>query len=147
MLFPVVRYVLLGCKNIEALNWGLLDLDIDGVIISSFNAGDHYVFQTTDMGGSQFEVTCERIIQEEKAYEVDDLTDLIKETIRQLDDETGRTNKLHDKIQGISLYLEKGLESNSRKLNQAKWLTGKKKQFLHGQNTIIEFILNDIRQK
>jgi len=144
-LLPVVRYILPGCKNIDGLNWELLTADIDGVIISSFSIGDRYVFQTTDIGGNKFEVNCERIIQEEKTYDIEDLTDLIKETCRQLDGETAHIKKLQDKIQDITLHLEKELNSNSRKLNQADWLTGDKKQFIQGQNTIIEYVLNRLK--
>jgi hypothetical protein len=46
---PVVRYNLLDCKNIEALDWASFDPDNDGVIVTLIPNGALHVFQTTDM--------------------------------------------------------------------------------------------------
>ncbi len=105
--FPVVKYLLIGCKNIEALNWDSMDTHLDGVIIALIDNGDHSIFQTTDRGGNQFEVKCERLVEEEKAYETEDLTDLLKEANRQLDNETTLVNRLQEMINALCHFLEK----------------------------------------
>ncbi|HXB91335.1 MAG TPA: hypothetical protein VNU72_03565 [Puia sp.] len=144
---PVVKYRLVGCKNMEALDWALLDLYNDGVVVTSIPNGSLYLFQTTDMGGVKFEIQCERIIQEESAYSTDDLTEFLKDAKRQLDNEAIFVNRLQETINALSHFLEKELEINNRKLDQADWLTEAKKQFLHGQNMIIEHLLDQIKRK
>lgn len=134
---PVVKYKLLDCQNIEALDWTLLDPHNDGVIVTLIPNGSRQIFQTADMSGIQFEIKCEKVIQENNAYSPEDLTDLLKENERQLDSYAILVKRLNDKVKGISNFLEKELDSNLRKLKGANWLTEDKKQFLHGQIAII----------
>jgi hypothetical protein len=144
-IFPVVKYTLLNCQNIESLDWESLDIHHDGVVISTNNLGDLYIFHTTDIGGREFEVTCERVIREERNYDVEDLTDLINEISSQHDGETAFFKRLQSKIEDVRLCLEKELDTNNRKLGQADWLSEEKKQFLKGQNSIIEVVLNSFK--
>jgi hypothetical protein len=144
-IFPVVKYTLLNCENIKSLDWELLDIHDDGVVISTINFGDLYIFHTTDIGGREFQVTCERVIREERNYDVGDLTDLINEINRQHDAEIGFFKRLQSKIDDVRYYLEKELDTNNLKLGQADWLSEEKKHFLEGQNSIIDFVLSSFK--
>lgn len=143
---PVVRYILLGCKNLEELDWKFLDISGDGITISTIRQGSHYILQMTDVAGDQFKVKCKRIIHEDKTYDNDDLTDLLKEANRKLDDDAVLISKLRDKIERICHYLEKELNGNVQRLKQADWLVNEKKQFLQRQNTLIQNVLSQIKQ-
>ena len=132
--FPVVKYTLLNCQDLASKNFEDIDDYNDGVFVETRKETNHDVFDATDMGDRVFKIICEKIIKEEFEYRKQDYIDLLKEVIKQRDDEYEVTNRLYKQLEELKMFLEKEIDINQRKsLNQADWLTSDKRHFIEGK--------------
>ena len=140
--FPVVKYTLLNCEDL-AKN---LDYYNDGLLIETRPESNYSVFEAKDMGGHIFKIACEQIIKEELEYGKQDYIDLLKEIIKQSDEEHEVTSKYHHQLQMLKAQLEKDIGVNERKLQQADWISSEKRKFLEGElsssRKILKLLIN-----
>jgi len=145
--FPVAIYKLIGCRDIDKVEWDYMDAFNDGIIATAVQETDHFIFEAVDLGGREFRVECNEVIRSDREYEKEDLIDLLKESQRQIERTGDLTKKLKTQIEDLRHYLEKELDINKRKADQAAWLPEDKKQFILGQNALIERVLERLTQK
>jgi hypothetical protein len=131
--FPVVKYTLINCEDLASRNFDDIDYHNDGLFVETREENNRYVFEATDMGGDVFKIICDKIIKEELEYRKQDYVDLLKEIIKQRDDEYEVVNKYYHQLENLKSFLEKEIDINERKLNQADWLTNEKKKSLEGE--------------
>lgn len=85
------------------------------------------------MGGYVFEIVCEKVIKEELDYRKQDYIDLLEEILKQRDEEYKVSVKYYQQLEGLKLFLEKEVDINKGKFNQADWLPSNKKKFIEGE--------------
>jgi hypothetical protein len=144
--FPVVRYTLINCKDLASKNFDEIDYHNDGLFIESREENNCCVFEATDLGGDVFTIICDKIIKKELEYSKQDYVDLIKEIIKQRDDECEVVNNYYHQLGKLKSFLEKEIDINERKQNQADWLQNEKKKFLEGElsgfRKVLELLTN-----
>jgi hypothetical protein len=145
--FPAVKYTLTNCKDIKSIKFDSIDYYNDGLIIETSQEKDKAVFETTDMGGVKVKIICDKIEKEESAYSSQDLVALIKEISIQRDNEYEISAMLTQRADNLKQFLNHELDIITRKITQADWLTEDKKHFLHGQQEIIERIIDILEKK
>jgi len=141
---PVVKFTLTNCKNVESLNFDSIDYYNDGLIIETRQESGLSVFETTDMGGVKVKIICDKIEKEEREYNSQDFVELIKEILKQRDNEFDTAVMLTKGTDNLKQYLNHELDVITRKITLADWLTEAKKQFLLGQQEMVIKILNKI---
>lgn len=132
---PVVKYTLLNCEDLASKNFDNIGCDNDGVLVEIREVDSKSIFEATDMGGSVFQIHCQKITSEELDYRKQDFIDLIKELIKQRDDGHETANKHYKHYKEIKTFLEKEVDITERKINEASWLTSDKRKFLEGELT------------
>jgi hypothetical protein len=145
--FPVVKYNLTNCRNLEEIKFDSIDYYNDGLIIETRQEGGLSVFETTDMGDVKIKITCDKIEKEEREYNSQDFIDLIKEILKQRDSEYDTVTMLTKRTDNLKQFLNHELNIVTRKITQADWLTEDKKHFLQGQQEIIKKTLETIDKK
>ncbi len=145
--FPVVKYTLTNCKDVKSLKLEPIDYYKDGLIIETSQENDKCVFETTDMDGVKVKIICDKIEKEENEYSRQDLVDLIKEISKQRDNEYETSAFYIKQADNLKQFLNQELDIITRKITQAAWLKKDKKLFLHGQQEIINRILDLINEK
>jgi len=145
--FPVVRYRLTNCENLDKVDFEKIDYYNDGVTIKQKENSSGQIFTTTDMHGITVTIECERIEFENKEYDKADLIDIIKDLQRQVDEYHDRQAGLEKQKEQIKSYLTKEIETTDIKLNQADWLTDQKKQFFTGHLTTLRKIMELIESR
>lgn len=135
---PVVKYRLLGCRDIQLVEWDSMDVFNDGVLVETIENGEHFIFQTTDLGGYQVQIACAQIIREDGDYSREDLMDLIEEVLKQREADEKVTASIREKTEELRRFLVHELDIVDRKMTQAEWLSQDKKQFLYGQRDILQ---------
>lgn len=138
---PIVKYTLLNCVDLASKNFGDIDCYNDGVFVETIAVDSRFVFEATDIGGRLFQIVCQKIICEELEYRKQDYIDLIKELIRQRDDEHETANKQYQRYENMKAFLEKEIDITDRKISQASWLSSDKKKFLEGELTTYRKVL------
>jgi hypothetical protein len=131
--FPVVKYTLLGCQDLASKNFQDIDFHNNGLFIETREEGDHHIFEATGMGGDVFQIGCKKIVKENLEYRKQDYIDLLKEIIKQRDEEYDVTKKYYQQFENLKLFLEKEIDINERKLIQANWLTSDKRKLIEGE--------------
>ena len=145
--FPVVKYALTNCRNLETIKFDSIDYYNDGLIIDTRREDGLSVFETTDMGDIKVKIICDKIEKEEREYNSNDFVDLIKEILKQRDSEFDTVALLTKRSDNLKQFLNHELDIVTRKINQAHWLTEDKKHFLQGQQEIIKKTLETIDKK
>ena len=145
--YPVVKYTLINCKNLNSIEFDTIDYYNDGLIIDTRHESGLSVFETTDINGVKVKIKCDKIEKEEREYNSQDFVDLIKEILKQRDDESETIALLTKRMDNLIQFLNHELDITTRKISQADWLTKDKKHFLHGQQEIIKRILDKIDKK
>jgi hypothetical protein len=131
--FPIVKYTLLNCEDLASKNFEDIDSYNDGVLVTVKEESNKTAFEATDMGGRVFQIVCQKVIKEEIEYRKQDYVDLLRELIKQRDNEYELSNKYNHRLESIKTFLEKEIDINERKLSQADWLTSDKKKFFEGE--------------
>jgi hypothetical protein len=131
--FPIVKYTLLNCEDLGFKNFDNIDFHNDGAFVKTMEDNNHFVFEMTDMGGEVFQIVCEQIIIEELEYRKEDYIDLLKEMIKQRDDEYELANKYYSQLESLKIFLEKEMGIHERKLKQANWLPNDKRKVIEGE--------------
>jgi hypothetical protein len=139
--FPVVKYTLINCKDLAAKNFNDIDCHNDGLLVKTRGENNQYAFEAIDMGGNVLKIICDKIIKQDLEYRKQDYVDILKEIIKQRDDEYDVVNKYYHKVENLKSFLEKEIDINERKLNQAGWLTDEKKKFLEGEQSSFRRVL------
>jgi len=145
--FPVVKYTLTNCRNLETIKFDSIDYYNDGLIIDTRQEGGLSVFETTDMGDVKIKIICDKIEKEEREYNSQDFVDLIKEILKQRDKEYDTVTMLTKRADNLKQFLNHELDIVTRKITQADWLAEDKKHFLQGQQEIIKRTLEAIDKK
>ncbi len=145
--YPIVKYTLTDCRNLETIKFDSIDYYNDGLIIDTRQEERVSVFETTDMGGDKIKIICDKIEKEDREYNREDLVYLIKEILKQRDSEFDTAAMLTKRADNLKQFLNHELDIVTRKITQADWLTGDKKHFLQGQQEIIRKILGIIEKK
>lgn len=145
--FPVVKFTLINCRNLLDIQFESIDYYNDGINLDITKEIEQTIFCTTDMGGIEIKISCDKVIREDFQYRQSDLIDFIKATKKESDDNDERANMLNNRIVSLTDTLEHDLDIIQRKLEQANWLTTNKKQFLEGQKNIIRQVLEFIDKK
>ena len=131
----------MATKNFEDI-----DYHNDGLFVETYEKSSHHIFETTDMGGEVFQIMCEKIVKEDLEYRKQDYIDLLKEIIKQRDEEYDVTNKYYHQFENLKLFLEKEIDITERKLSQANWLTSDKRKFIEGElsgfRKVFELLIN-----
>jgi hypothetical protein len=144
--FPVVKYTLLNCQDLASKNFEDIDYHNDGLFVETREESNHHIFEATDMGGEVFQIICEKIVKEDLEYRKQDYIDLLKEIIKQRDEEYEVTNKYYHQLENLKLFLEKEIDINERKLGQANWLTSDKRKLIEGElsgfRKVLELLTN-----
>lgn len=140
--FPVIKYILINCRDLNAIKFDLLDPYDDGLVIDVRQEDSVSIFEATDMGGDKVRIICDKIVQEECDYARQDLIDLIKEFLNQRDGEYDTVARLTKREDQLKQFLNHELDIVTRKITQANWLSEGKKQFLQGQQEIIKKIFD-----
>ena len=145
--FPVIKFRLTNCKNINTIDFSDLDYYNDGVQISTDQINSTvFQFETTDMGGRKKTILCNSIERIEEAYSKDDFVYLIGEIIKQRDEENSRFNKMSEKFAELKKNLSHELDTIERKINQAKWLIDSKKNYLKGKQDVLKYIIEKLEE-
>ena len=142
--YPIVKYSLRNCRNLETADFDSIDFYNDGVIIDTREEGNLSVFETTDMCDIKFKIFCDKIEKEEQKYNSQDLVDLIKEIIKRNESEYETVTMLNKRTEILKHFLNHELNIVTIKITQANWLTEDKKHFLMGQQEIIKKVLDII---
>jgi hypothetical protein len=137
---PVVNYKLVDCRNIQIVEWDTMDEFNDGVIVESLDSDEHFIFQTTDLGGHQVKIECAQIIREDSEYTIEDLIDLTDESEKHRDAEAIVTARLRDKAEELKRFIVHELDIVERKVTQAEWLSEDKRNYLFGQRDALQKI-------
>ena len=145
--FPVVKYTLTNCRDLEKVKFDSIDYYNDGLVIDTRTENGLSVFETTDMGNIKIKITCDKIEKEEREYNSQDFIDLIKEILKQRDNEYETVAMLTKRTDNLKQFLNHELDIVTRKINQADWLTEDKKHFLQGQQESIKKTLEKIEEK
>ena len=145
--FPVVKYTLTNCRDLEKIKFGSIDYYNDGLIIDTRQENGLSVFETTNMWNAKIKLTCDKIEKEEREYNSQDFIDLIKEILKQRDSEYETVAILTQRTDNLKQFLNHELDIVTRKINQAYWLNKYKKHFLQGQQEIIKKTLRKIEPK
>jgi hypothetical protein len=145
--FPVVKYTLVNCKNLESIKLDLIDYYNDGLVVDTRQEGGLSVFETTDMGNFKIKIICDIIKKEELEYDSRDFIGLIKEILKQRDNNHETVVMLTKREDSLKQFLNHELDIVTRKITQANWLTEDKKHFLQGQQAIIKKTLEVIGKK
>ena len=141
---PVVSFKLTNCQDLATIKFENIDAHNDGVFIDIQQISNYTVFETSDMGDFKTKIICDKVIKEEREYSKEDFTDLIKEILKQRDDEHNTVTKYAKREDAINQFLIRELNIVERKITEANWLTEDKKHFLEGQQNIILKIVETI---
>lgn len=139
--FPVIKYRLTNCKDINSIDFDHIDYYNDGLVITVTQIDNSFQFETMDMGGRTTNIICENVEKNEEAYSKSDLIYLINEITKQRDAEYDSLTKLTEKLTELKKSLAHELDIISRKISQANWLTDDKKSYLQGRQEILESII------
>ena len=131
--FPIVKYTLFNCEDLASKNFEGIDFYNDGVFVEIKKDGSNTVFETTDMGGQVFQIVCQKFKKESLEYRKQDYIDLIRELMKQRDNEYEMSKKHHHHFENIKTFLQKEIDINERKIGQADWLTPDKRKFFEGE--------------
>jgi len=145
--FPVLKFTLTNCSNLSDIQFDNIDYYNDGITVDIAKENEQSIFCMTDMGGVETKIFCDMVKKEKLEYRQSDLIDLIKATKKESDENDKRANMFNDKIGSLTTNLKHDLDIIQRKLEQADWLTTEKKQFLEGQKTSIQEVLEFIDKK
>ena len=88
-----------------------------------------------------------KLKKEERPYNTHDYVDLIKEILKQRDTEQEALTNFNKRQDVLVKSLKHELETVTRKINQADWLTDEKKHFLQGQQDILNSVIEKIYRK
>ncbi len=144
---PVVKYTLANCKNLDSVDLDSIDFYHDGLIIDTRREDNLSVFETTDLEDFKVNIVCDKIEKEERPYNTHDYVDLIKEILKQRDTEQEALTNFNKRQDVLVKSLKHELETVTRKINQADWLTDEKKHFLQGQQDILNSVIEKIYRK
>lgn len=145
--FPIVKYTLTNCRYLEAVKFDSIEYYNDGLIIYTRQEDAVSVFETTDKGDVKIKIICDKIETEEREYNSQDFVDLIKEILKQRDNEYDTVAMLTKRADNLKQFLNHELDIVTRKITQADWLTEYKKHFLQGQQEIIKKTMETIDKK
>jgi hypothetical protein len=145
--FPLIKFFLINCKNLSDIEFEKIDYYNDGISADIKKETGQTIFQMTDMGGIETQISCEKVVSEDLKYRQSDLIDIIKSTKKESDENNERAVMFNNRIESLTSTLKHDLDIIQRKLEQAKWLTTDKKQFLEGQQNIIHQVLQFISKK
>lgn len=135
--FPVIKFALLNCKNLESKDFNNIDEYNDGVFIEIAQTTTSSIMKIIDVADTPLTIICDRIIREEVEYRNEDFITLIKEITNKLDTADNTNTKLYKLIEDLNKSLKKEMNIIETKFKDAKWLTSEKKQFLEGQKSIL----------
>jgi hypothetical protein len=144
--FPVIKFTLVNCSNTEEIKFEKIDFYNDGVTIEIINEERKVIFRTTDMGGINTKLYCEKVNTQELEYRQSDLVDIIKSLTKDCNENNERVNILNHRIEGLKNTLTHDLDNMRRKYVQASWLPSEKKHFLEGQIMMIERVLELLKK-
>ncbi|UFH53040.1 hypothetical protein [Spirosoma sp. KNUC1025] len=140
--FPVIKYCLTNCKSINDIDFDHIDYYNDGLVITVTQIDNLFQFKTTDMGGSTTIIVCEDVERKVEAYSQSDLIYLINEITKQRDDEYDSSNKLREKLADLKKSLTHELDTITRKINQANWLSDDKRNYLEGKQETLKNVID-----
>ena len=141
---PIVKFTLTNCRNLDNITFDNIDYYNDGLDIDTTIENGLTVFQIIDKIGSSTKIFCDQVVREDLKYRQTDLVDFIKSAKKEIDADYDKIAILNNKIGDLANSLKHDLDIIDRKLAEASWLTNDKKQFLEGQKTIIQNILQSL---
>lgn len=144
---PVVSYILTNCQNLSNIEFDNMDEFYDGIIVNIRQENNHSVFETTDSGEVKIKVVCDKVIKAEREYNREDFMGLIKEVLKQRDNEFDIMKELKQQEEDLKHFMKHELDIAQRKIEQADWLTEDKKHFLEGQQNILKKIIEAIERR
>jgi hypothetical protein len=136
-----MKFTLVNCLNTEEIKLEKIDFYNDGVTIEIIKEERKVIFRTTDMGGINTNLYCEKVNTQEFEYRQSDLVDIIKSLAKDCNEINERVNILNHSIESLKNTLTHDLDNMRRKYVQASWLTSEKKYFLEGQIIMTERVL------
>jgi hypothetical protein len=142
--FPVVKYSLINCRDINNYKLATYADDNDGVFIDVKVENEKNKFILTDVSGTTITIVCDKVLNQHIKYREEDFVHLIKEILKQRDEATDSNTKSLDILFEVKYFIEEEVISVGKKISEAQWLPEEKKQFLEGQKNILHKILDII---
>lgn len=136
--FPVVKFTLKNCQDAQSFDFDWLRDDNDGTTIEIVKGIGETIFKVTNCSDEWLKIKCQTVEKEEIKYRQVDLYYLINELLRNQERDNEMLVKQAQNSTELQTYFEKQLDSISRKLEEANWLSTEKQEFLKGQKFILE---------
>ena len=145
--FPIVKFSLIDCKNLAEIDFVDIDYYNDGISIEINEVNEQTIFNLIDVGNIETIILCDKVLREDLEYRQSDLINIIKSVKKESFENYKIIETSNSRLDALKKLLTRDLDIIQRKLKQADWLTGNKKQFLEGQQNVIYQVLQFIDEK
>jgi hypothetical protein len=145
--YPVVKYTLVNCQNVNNHQFSSFADDNDGISIAVKSENGVSKLILTNVSDTSISIHCESIIKEDIKYREEDFVHLINEILKQRNEALDSNSKSIDLLFELKYFMEQEVIKLDRKKSEAQWLQDEKRQFLEGQKNILLRILEFIDTK